>query len=149
MFVKALVDVATGLAKEVARDGEGATKLITVRVLGARSVWHAQQIALAVANSSLVKTAIHGCDPNWGRIFVAAGNAGVEVDANKLQIKLQGYLMCDGGRPSIRQPDGVHESLKHGDVEIEVDIHDGPHNATVWTCDLSPEYVDINAHYTT
>jgi len=153
-----LTDVCIYLAKAIARDGEGATCLIEVQVSGTSESAEARQIARTIAGSSLVKSAIFGRDPNWGRIAGAAGRAGVLFDQNNLQIKLGQFLMMQHGQPQafdraaasnyLRQAaEGAY--LKHDTVVIAVSVGDGPGVGKAWGCDLSYDYVKINAEYTT
>ncbi len=144
----ALTDVCVRLAKKVARDGEGATKLIEVRVAGARTEEEARVAARTVASSNLVKSAVYGADPNWGRILAAIGRSGAVVDLARVQVILQGTVLYPSG------PDGfdaraVSAALRQEEVVIEVNLHAGSASGTAWGCDLSPEYVRINADYTT
>jgi glutamate N-acetyltransferase/amino-acid N-acetyltransferase len=146
------------LAKAIARDGEGATCLIEVRVTGAPNEAAARQIARTIAGSSLVKSAVFGRDPNWGRIAGAAGRAGVRFEQDRLQIRLGEFALMENGQPLsfdrqaasnyLKQAaDGAY--LKDDTVEIAVKIGDGPGSGVAWGCDLSYDYVRINAEYTT
>ncbi|KAE8689768.1 Arginine biosynthesis bifunctional protein ArgJ [Hibiscus syriacus] len=146
--------VMQGLAKSIASDGEGATCLIEVTVSGAKGEAEAGKIARSVAASSLVKAAVYGRDPNWGRIAAAAGYAGISFDLNNLQILLGDIMLMDCGQPL--QFDRLAASnylLKagetHGTVEIKIAVGDGPGYGKAWGCDLSYDYVKINAEYTT
>ncbi len=153
-----LIAVCQHLAKAIARDGEGATCLIEVRVGGAPSDADARQVAKSIAGSSLLKAAVHGRDPNWGRIAMAAGKAGVAFDAERLHIRLGDFvLMCDGtpqaferGAASeyLRQA-AAGEYLKSDTVVIAIDLGAGSGQGMAWGCDLSYDYVRINAEYTT
>ncbi len=145
---RALTEVCVELAKKIARDGEGATKLITVRVTGARDGTAARATALTVAGSSLVKAAVHGSDPNWGRILAAAGRAGTDVDPRVVRVAMQGFELYKG-QPQPFVEAEVSGALKAADVLIEVDLGVGDANGEAWGCDLSAEYVRINADYTT
>src|SRR5690606_29843071 len=145
---RALLEVCVSLAKQIARDGEGATKLLTVRVSGARDEDEALKAALAVAGSSLVKTAVHGADPNWGRILAAAGRSGAASDPTRVRVAMQGFELYRG-EPLPFEEAAVSQALKAEDVQIEVDLHAGEAVAEAWGCDLSAEYVRINADYTT
>ena len=148
-FVEALRRVARELALAIVRGGEGATKLIAVRVAGAASTADAQRTARVIANSLLVKTAIHGGDPNWGRLVAAAGRAGVAFDAHRTTIRIGQTVLFEHGRPfDDRAPTAA--AYLHGDeVEVGVDLGLGTGTATVWTCDLSADYVKINSEYRT
>lgn len=145
-----LVDaVCVGLAKKVARDGEGATKLITIKVSGAPSDNDAKRIALTVANSPLVKTALFGGDPNWGRIAMAAGRAGVNFSSQKLGIKLGGIEVFRSGEPTDFDLAQAEAALQNEEVLIEIQFGEGDGSWTAWTCDFSYDYVKINAEYHT
>ncbi|KAI5682286.1 hypothetical protein M9H77_03514 [Catharanthus roseus] len=146
--------VMQGLAKSIAWDGEGATCLIEVRVAGANSEAEAAQIARSVASSSLTKAAVYGRDPNWGRIACAVGYAGIQFDPNMLRISLGNILLMDGGQPIPFDRVVASNYLRkagevHGTVEIRISIGEGPGNGLAWGCDLSYDYVKINAEYTT
>ena len=148
-FLELLLFVCIELAKKIARDGEGAQHLIEIRVAGAHSEADAQKIALTIANSPLVKTAIFGKDPNWGRIAMAAGRAGVEFDAGKLSFSLGGVAMFENGEPLDFDLAAAQAALQNEDVLIELTLGEGDASWTVWTCDFSYEYVKINAEYHT
>ncbi|KAI5325577.1 PREDICTED: bifunctional [Prunus dulcis] len=146
--------VMQGLAKSIAWDGEGATCLIEVTVTGADSEPEAAKIARSVASSSLVKAAVYGRDPNWGRIAAAAGYAGISFDQTKLRVLLGDILLMDGGEPQLFDRGAASDYLKkageiHGTVVINVSVGDGPGRGQAWGCDLSYDYVKINAEYTT
>ena len=143
-----LEQVAVSLAKMIARDGEGATKLLTVRVTGARSDEEARRAARAVARSPLVKTAVHGNDPNWGRILTAVGYSGADADIAAVHIRLQGVSVYRG-RPLEFDAKEVSEAMQREDVLLEADLGVGPGGGEAYGCDLSAEYVRINADYTT
>lgn len=148
-FIELLQSVCVQLAKKVARDGEGATKLVTIEVTGARAPHDAKQVAMAVANSPLVKTAIFGNDPNWGRVAMAAGRAGVTFDAAKLRIQLgQVEVFRDGERPNfdLRQAEAA---MQTEDLTIRIHLGEGEASWRAWTCDFSYDYVKINAEYHT
>ncbi len=147
-FVEALVTVCQKLAQKIARDGEGATKLMTVRVTGARSLDEARLAARTIASSPLVKTAVHGADPNWGRILAAMGRSGAVSDLANVTIELQGTLVYRG----VVQPfdeAAVATAMRGDEVLIALDLAAGDHEAEAWGCDLSAEYVRINADYRT
>jgi glutamate N-acetyltransferase/amino-acid N-acetyltransferase len=148
-FQAALDSVAVSLAKQIARDGEGATKLVEITVEGANSFEDARQIAKTVANSALVKTALFGCDPNWGRILAAAGRSGVPLDPKSVSLKLGDILLVDGGEPLPFSESEAHKLLQNAEVSVLLSVGDGPGNATVWTCDFSYDYIKINAEYHT
>jgi glutamate N-acetyltransferase/amino-acid N-acetyltransferase len=146
----ALYDVCRFLATEIVRGGEGATKLVTVQVTGARSYDEAKQAARAIANSLLVKTAIHGGDPNWGRLVAVAGRAGVGFDLQGAAVRIGDVVLFEGGRPFDERAPQAADYLRGKDISVSVDLGTGKsHEATMWTCDLSKEYVQINAEYRT
>lgn len=147
-FAAAVHDVCRQLALLVVRDGEGAQKLIEVRVTGAVSDESARRIGLAVANSPLVKTAIAGEDANWGRVVMAVGKAGEPADRDKLSIGFGGVWAAREGMPLADYDETpVVEHLKGRDIQLEVDLGLGDGRATVWTCDLTHGYIAINADY--
>ena len=148
-FEQALTAVCVELAKAIARDGEGATRLIEVRVSGAESASDAKLAARSIVSSNLVKAAVHGSDPNWGRIICAAGYSGAEVDQGRVDISVGTVPLMIAGE--IREFDPVEASaqLAGPEVSIRVDLHLGDADALAWGCDLSEEYVHINADYTT
>ena len=146
-FEAALTEVLVELARMVAADGEGATRLVTVRVTGARDEQDALAISRTISGSPLVKTAVHGNDANWGRIVAAAGRAGVALEPEALTVKLNGLAVLEPGYRSSYSEEEATELLKREEVVIEVDLGAGPAQATTWTCDLSKDYVDINASY--
>lgn len=147
-FKEAVLAVCTDLAMQVVRDGEGASKFISIRVTGAEDDGAAKRIGLSIANSPLVKTAIAGEDANWGRIVMAVGKAGERAERDKLCIRIGGIDVAKGGAAV----DGFDETpvaahMKSQDIDIEVDIALGDGEATVWTCDLTHGYISINADY--
>jgi glutamate N-acetyltransferase/amino-acid N-acetyltransferase len=145
-----LYEVSRELAIGIVRGGEGATKLITITVTDARSVGDARRLAKTVANSPLVKTAVHGADPNWGRIVAAAGRAGVSFDVDRATVRVGGVLLFEHGLPHDDAAPQAAEHLKNTEVRIEIDLGTGGSGAaTVWTCDLTAEYVRINGEYRT
>jgi glutamate N-acetyltransferase/amino-acid N-acetyltransferase len=147
-FRQALRGVMVELAQQIARDGEGAQKFITIDVIGAESDRAARQIGLAIGNSPLVKTALAAGDANWGRIVMAVGKAGEKADRNKLGIAVGGTQITADGGPVPNYNEGpVAEHMKGGEIQITVDIGIGPGKATVWTCDLTHGYIDINGSY--
>ncbi|MEJ2026376.1 MAG: bifunctional ornithine acetyltransferase/N-acetylglutamate synthase, partial [Limibacillus sp.] len=147
-FKKALDALLLDLALQVVKDGEGAEKLITVTVTGAASARAAKRIGLSIANSPLVKTAIAGEDANWGRIVMAVGKSGEKASRDRLSISMGGTELARNGE---RVPDfdetPVAAHMKGRDIVIEVDVGIGRGKATVWTCDLTHRYIDINADY--
>jgi glutamate N-acetyltransferase/amino-acid N-acetyltransferase len=148
-FAAALDEVTQSLARQIAADGEGATKLVKITVTGAASDTDAAAIARMIANSPLVKCAMNGNDPNWGRIVSAAGNAGVPFDPERCALKLQGTLVFRAGQPVPFDAGKVSEALRSPEVLVDLSCRLGKSEATVWTCDLSKEYVTINADYHT
>jgi glutamate N-acetyltransferase/amino-acid N-acetyltransferase len=148
-FLDALTEVCQSLAYQIAADGEGATKVVKITVRGAKATAAANAMARAIANSPLVKCAMHGNDPNWGRIVSAAGLAGVAFDPEKCVLTLQGTAVFRGGRPLQFSAAAVSKSLDAREVIVDLDCRAGSGEATVWTCDLSKEYVAINADYHT
>jgi glutamate N-acetyltransferase / amino-acid N-acetyltransferase len=146
---RAIGDVAYALARELVRDGEGASKLVTVEVRGARSEADADKIARAIANSPLVKTAFFGCDPNFGRIAMAAGKAGVNFDPERLDVSLAGLKIARRGALNVDALAGAGERMKGREFGLTLDLKMGKASARVTTCDLSYDYVKINAEYTT
>ena len=147
-FRAALEGVLTDLAQQIVRDGEGATKLVAVTVRGAASEAAARKLGLAIANSPLVKTAIAGEDPNWGRIVAVVGRAGVAFDQAQLAIWLGAERAAANGvaDPGFDEPAAARH-MKGQEVKIAVEIGSGPGTATVWTCDLTHGYIEINADY--
>ena len=133
----------------VARDGEGASHLLTVNVTSAPSKADARNVAKTVALSSLVKTAVAGNDPNWGRILVAAGRSGSRVTPQRTSVSLQGVPLFDKGTVLSFDEDDVHGKMKQDEVIIDIDLGSGSEAATAWGCDLTTEYVHINADYRT
>jgi len=146
---QAVIEVAQRLAQAIVRDGEGATKFITVRVDGGRTKAECRQAAYAIAHSPLVKTAFFASDPNLGRILAAVGYAGIDdLDQGLIDLFLDDvHVVRDGGRhPDYREEHG-QRVMKQSEITVRVDLHRGPAHATVWTCDLSHDYVSINADY--
>jgi glutamate N-acetyltransferase/amino-acid N-acetyltransferase len=170
LFETALYNICLHLAKEIARDGEGATKLVSVtvrsvappqglveafdasdKVLSAEQrASFARSVAKTIANSSLVKTALFGNDPNWGRILAAAGRSGVSFDPATVEITLAGHKVYANGRPTQFNGYVVSEAMNSKEIDVLIDFHQaGGHDATVYTCDLTYDYVKINAEYHT
>jgi glutamate N-acetyltransferase/amino-acid N-acetyltransferase len=147
-FEAALRSVMMDLAHQVVRDGEGATKFVEIRVTGAASATDAQRVGMAIANSPLVKTAIAGEDPNWGRIVAAIGKSGAEADRDRISIRFGDILVAEKGwrAPGYQEDDGA-SYMKRQDLVIAVDLGLGKAARTVWTCDLTHRYIDINADY--
>lgn len=149
-FEQALTGVLEDLARQIVRDGEGARKLVTIDVRGARDNGEAQKIARAIANSPLVKTAIAGSDPNWGRILSAAGNAGVVFDPRKVDISIQHVPVCAGGLAADFVEEDLKRKLEERECAIEFRIRGrGRGTARFWTCDFTEDYIRINASYRT
>ncbi len=148
-FQAALDAVCMELAKAIARDGEGASKLIEVVVENALSESDARAAALSVASSMLVKSAIHGADPNWGRIIVALGYSGAQVTEELVALHINDVCIMEGGRPIPYFKDAVALSMSGTDVSLRLDLGLGDARATAWGCDLSEEYVTFNSAYTT
>jgi glutamate N-acetyltransferase/amino-acid N-acetyltransferase len=149
-FVGALTAVCRELAIGIVRGGEGATKLITITVTGAASAQEARRAAKVIANSPLVKTAIHGGDPNWGRLIAAAGRADVAFDLEGASVAIGPIVLFKDGRPYDEvAPEAAAYLKANTDVQLTVGLGAGTATSTVWTCDLSAEYVRINADYRT
>ena len=146
-FTKALTDVCRDLAIAVARDGEGARKLVTIRVRHAPSERDAERIAQTIATSPLVKTAIAGEDANWGRILAAAGRSGAKFDVSQVEIKIGNLTVARRGGGLPFSEARALEILKRDEVTITVDLHQGEAEVTEWTCDLTEGYIRINADY--
>jgi glutamate N-acetyltransferase/amino-acid N-acetyltransferase len=150
IFLSALREVAGHLAREIVRGGEGATKLITVRVTGAESKSDARLAARTLANSPLVKTAIHGGDPNWGRLISAAGRSGAAFVLDQASVSIGDVHLFVQGTPHDDRADDAATVLEGSEITVTVDLGTGgAHDATMWTCDFSAEYVRINAEYRT
>jgi glutamate N-acetyltransferase / amino-acid N-acetyltransferase len=150
VFLGMLTKLLQDLAQQIARDGEGATKLVTISVEGTKTRDEAARIARGIANSPLVKTAIAGSDPNWGRIICAAGNSGVAFDPAQVDIFMQGMRVCRGGLAAPFSEDKLKAKLDEKDVSIEFIIKGGGEGQTrFWTCDFTEDYIKINASYRT
>ena len=148
-FLEGLTQLCQNLAKMIARDGEGAKKLVIIRVEGARKPSDAEHAARAIANSPLVKTAIAGSDPNWGRIICAAGYSGAHFDPDKVDIRVNDLLMCRDGVDVGFDEASARRELDRNEVTIRLDLHQGAASAQIWTCDLTHDYITINASYRT
>jgi glutamate N-acetyltransferase/amino-acid N-acetyltransferase len=148
-FEAALTRVCLSLAKQIARDGEGATRLVEITVQGATSDAEAEQAAKTIATSPLVKTAIFGADPNWGRVLAAIGRSGSQVDPARTALWLGDVQLVSGGEPLPFDVEAARTVLKEPEVCLTADLSLGRGQATVWTCDLSYKYVEINAEYHT
>ncbi len=148
-FAEGFEIVCRHLARAVARDGEGATKLVTITVRQGSKEEEARQVGLAVANSNLVKTAVFGRDPNWGRILCAVGYSGVEIDPDKVRVVLCGMPIYEKGAGVEFDHDTLIEAMGADDIPIEIELGRGDCEAELYTCDFSYDYVRINAEYTT
>ena len=149
-LIDALTTVCRELALDIVRGAEGASKLVTVTVTGASSESEARRAARAIANSLLVKTAIHGGDPNWGRLLAVAGRAGVDFESERAEVRVGPALLFSNGQPDNARESEAASHLSAAEVSIGVDLGTGgTAHATMWTCDLSAEYVRINADYRT
>jgi len=154
-FAEALTGVCTQLAQAIVRDGEGATKVVTVEVTGAASAASARTIARQIATSALVKTAFYGADPNWGRILCAAGYSGIDLDPARLALWLTDthgkpmLQLVEGGSPLDYDEPAAISLMQTPEWGVRLDLGAGTAHALVWTCDLSHEYVTINGHYRT
>jgi glutamate N-acetyltransferase/amino-acid N-acetyltransferase len=149
-FAGALAAVCQPLAVGIVRGGEGATKLITVVVTGAASDRDARQAARAIANSPLVKTAVHGADPNWGRLIAVAGRSGAAFALEHAAVRIGDVVLFRNGTPFDERAAKAAEYLRSPEVELEVNLGTGgAGRSRMWTCDLSAEYVRINAEYRT
>ena len=149
-FVEKLTEICLYLAHQIVLDGEGATKFVTIRIQGAKAKTHAHRVAKSVATSSLVKTALFGQDPNWGRIIAAVGYAGVPFNPDKVQISLNGSVLFNNGVPANGALQStLRKKMKSKNISIVIDLKSGIHSGEVYTCDLSYDYVRINAEYTT
>jgi glutamate N-acetyltransferase / amino-acid N-acetyltransferase len=142
-FRETLLEVCTSLATAIVRDGEGATKFVELVIEGAPNEEAARTIGRTIAKSPLVKTAIYGADPNWGRIVGAIGNSGVRLDSERVDIFISGVPISD---TTLEQ---ASEKLKQKEIQVRVVLHSGSGSARIWTCDLTEEYIRINADYTT
>lgn len=148
-FLTGLTELCQTLARMIARDGEGAHKLVTVEVSGARTAADAERIARAIANSPLVKTALAGSDPNWGRILCAAGYSGAKFDATKVDIRVNDFYLCRRGLDAAFDEAAAKRELDKEELTLRVDLRQGKGSARLWTCDLTHDYITINASYRT
>lgn len=149
LFRKALGQVCVYLAKEIARDGEGATKLIEVTVEGAKTLQQARSAARTIAGSSLVKTAVHGNDPNWGRVVAALGRSDAELVEEKIALYIANVCIMEDGRPIAFHKDSIIAIMSGPEVAFRINLNLGDGRATAWGCNLSEEYVTFNSAYTT
>ena len=148
-FQEALLKVCVHLAKCIARDGEGATRMIEIQVNGAKTHRDARLAARTISSSPLVKTAVHGCDPNWGRIIAAAGRSGCALVPEKSDVNIGATCLLKSGMPLPFDKKAVSALLDAPEVFLRVELNLGDYQATAWGCDLSEEYVVVNAEYTT
>ncbi|MBW2028071.1 MAG: bifunctional glutamate N-acetyltransferase/amino-acid acetyltransferase ArgJ [Deltaproteobacteria bacterium] len=149
-FKKGMFLVAEDLARMIVKDGEGATKLVSVKVRGAASREDAEKASRTVANSALVKTAFYGQDPNWGRIMAALGRSGIHMDEEKVSIRIDDILVVEGGLATgTDQETDAAERMKRDEFTVTIDLNKGGHESRVLTCDLTHKYVSINAAYRT
>jgi len=147
IFYEALESVCIDLAKMIVRDGEGATKFVTVIAKGCKTEIDADAIARSIANSPLVKTALYGNNPNWGRVIMAAGKSGVKFNQGKTYIYFNDVLTVKNGLKADANPETLKKEFAKQEIEIKVNINSGNSEAVIWTCDFSHKYVDINVDY--
>ena len=148
-FNAGVAAVCASLARELVYDGEGATKLVTIEVTGAKSAADAERCARQIANSPLVKTAFFGCDPNVGRILMAAGSSGAVVESDRLVLTIAGVKVASRGALLVDALPAAAEKMRAREFTVNLDLKLGRASATILTCDLSYDYVKINAEYTT
>jgi glutamate N-acetyltransferase/amino-acid N-acetyltransferase len=149
-FARALHEVCTSLAKQIVADGEGVTHVVELNIRGAASDADALRVAKAIAHSPLVKTAWAGSDPNWGRLIAATGYSGAQVDPGRITIRLGDLLICEhGGRAACFDEAAAHRYLSQPEFAVHIDLGLGSGTCRFWTCDLTREYVSINADYST
>jgi glutamate N-acetyltransferase/amino-acid N-acetyltransferase len=147
-FEKALQTVCLDLAKQIVVDGEGATKFVTVKIINSESTERAKKIAFSIANSPLVKTAIAGSDPNWGRILMGIGKSGEEIDQKKIVIKLGDFVVAEKGKISESySEEKLKDYMEWDSVLITVDLKQGKEEYECYTCDFTHDYININADY--
>ena len=144
-FQQGLTELCQTLAKMIVKDGEGATKIARIEVRGARNASDAERVARAVANSPLVKTALAGGDPNWGRIVCAAGYSGAAIDASKVDVRVNGLYLCRRGVHAGFDESAAKKELDNSELTVSIDLHQGKAGAWLWTCDFTHEYIRINA----
>ena len=149
IFQSALLEVAIFLTKELARDGEGASRLLSIEITGAKDVKSARQAARTIASSSLVKSAVYGSDPNWGRVLAALGRSEIEADETKIDLFVNGVCIIESGTPIPFHKEAVVVLMKGPEVTFKLQLNLGDASATAWGCDLTQEYVIINSAYTT
>lgn len=149
IFFDKLMMLCTELAKQIAADGEGASKFLTINVKGAKSFADAKTVGMAIANSPLVKTAFFGEDPNWGRVICAVGYSGADMVPEKTVVKFGGITIFANGTGATYDEKALTHVMKEKDIVIDIELNMGQEDATVWSCDLSYEYVKINGEYHT
>lgn len=149
IFFDKLMMLCTELAKQIAADGEGASKFLTINVKGAKSFADAKTVGMAIANSPLVKTAFFGEDPNWGRVICAVGYSGADMLPEKTVVKFGGITIFANGTGATYDEKALAHVMKEKDIVIDIELNMGQEDATVWSCDLSYEYVKINGEYHT
>lgn len=149
IFFEKLMMLCTELAKQIAADGEGASKFLTINVKGAKSFVDAKTVGMAIANSPLVKTAFFGEDPNWGRVICAVGYSGADMVPEKTVVKFGGITIFANGTGATYDEKALAHVMKEKDIVIDIELNMGQEDATVWSCDLSYEYVKINGEYHT
>jgi glutamate N-acetyltransferase/amino-acid N-acetyltransferase len=149
LFQQILTGVCQSLARQMARDGEGATKLITLNITGARDEHMADVVGRTIAKSPLVKTAFYGEDANWGRVIAAAGYSGEDVDPQRMSLWFGDVLVFHSGMPTQYSEEDATQAIKPREVQVHLDLGLGDASATIWTCDLSHDYVTINGKYRT
>lgn len=149
IFFEKLMMLCTELAKQIAADGEGASKFLTINVKGAKSFADAKTVGMAIANSPLVKTAFFGEDPNWGRVICAVGYSGADMVPEKTVVKFGGITIFANGTGATYDEKALAHVMKQKDIVIDIELNMGQEDATVWSCDLSYEYVKINGEYHT
>ncbi|WP_295268916.1 bifunctional glutamate N-acetyltransferase/amino-acid acetyltransferase ArgJ [Veillonella sp.] len=149
LFQEALMAITVSLAKQIAADGEGASKFITIDIKGATDFESAKTVGMSIANSPLVKTAFFGEDPNWGRLICAAGYAGVPMNPATTVLKIGGVTIFKNGMGAVYNEATLKQIMNEHDITVTVELNEGDANATVWTCDLTYDYVKINGEYHT
>jgi glutamate N-acetyltransferase/amino-acid N-acetyltransferase len=149
VFQQALDQVCINLARCIAKDAEGATKLIEVNVSGAANVTEARLAARTIVSSPLVKTAVYGNDPNWGRVIAALARSGVEIEEEKIDLSIGNHCILKAGSKVSYNEEDIIKELKNAEVNIKISLNLGTDDATAWGCDLTEEYVVINSKYTT
>ncbi|SUP43679.1 bifunctional glutamate N-acetyltransferase/amino-acid acetyltransferase ArgJ [Veillonella criceti] len=149
LFQEALMAITVSLAKQIAADGEGASKFITINVEGATDFENAKLVGMTIANSPLVKTAFFGEDPNWGRLICAAGYAGAPMNPDTTVLKIGGIIIFKNGMGAVYNEKKLQDIMSAHDITVTVELDEGEAQATVWTCDLTYDYVKINGEYHT